>query len=340
MAQKSFISGCAGLSLTPEEAGFFRAEKPWGFILFARNLESSDQIRRLCAELRDAADDPDAPIFIDQEGGRVRRLRPPLVQDYPPGSLYGALYASDAEAGLRAAWLGARLIAHDLKSLGITGNCLPILDVRQSYGSQIIGDRAYGDAAGDVAAIGRVVAQGHTQGGVLPVMKHVPGHGRARLDSHDALPIVDTDAATLEAVDFAPFHALRDLPLGMTAHIVYEAFDPDRPATTSQTVIDAVIRGMIGFDGALMTDDLSMKALSGSMGTRTSQALAAGCDLALHCNGEMEEMRAVAEASPELSGPAKRRADAARAALSAPQPFDSAAMRAEFDTLLARVAAT
>ncbi|MEM1045718.1 MAG: beta-N-acetylhexosaminidase [Pseudomonadota bacterium] len=340
MAQKSFISGCEGLSLTPEEAGFFRAEKPWGFILFARNLESGDQIRRLCAALREAADDPQAPIFIDQEGGRVRRLRPPLVLDYPPGSVYGALYAEDAEAGLRAAWLGARLIAHDLTDLGITGNCLPILDVRQLYGSHIIGDRAYGDAAGDVAAIGRVVAQGHAEGGVLPVMKHVPGHGRARLDSHDALPIVDADATTLESVDFSPFHTLRDLPLAMTAHIVYEAYDPDRPATTSQTVIDAVIRGMIGFDGALMTDDLSMNALSGSLDTRTAESLAAGCDLALHCNGDMVEMRAVASASVELSGQAKRRTDAARAALSAPQPCDRKTMRAEFDALVARVAAT
>ena len=339
MAQKSFIAGCESLVLSREEKAFFRAEKPWGFILFARNCHDGDQIRALCAALRAAAEDDAAPIFIDQEGGRVRRLKPPLVPDYPAGSAYGALYRKDAESGLRAAWLGARLIAHDLAGFGITGNCLPIVDVRQPYGDAIIGDRAYGERPEDVAAVGRAIADGAIAGGVLPVMKHVPGHGRARLDSHKALPVLEDSIDDLRAVDFLPFKRLNTLPLAMTAHIVYGALDRSQPATTSPVVIEATIRGEIGFDGALMSDDLSMQALSGTIGERTRAALEAGCDLALHCNGDLSEMQAVAAVADELAGEAKRRADAARASRRPAEFCDIKGLRDEFDTLLSMLPA-
>lgn len=334
MAQKSFITGCEGLTLSAEEVSFFRAEKPWGFILFARNCDTADQIRALCDALRTASDDAFAPIFIDQEGGRVRRLRPPVVPDYPTGASYGALYGREISEGVRAAWLGGRLIAHDLYHLGLTGNCVPIVDVRQDYGDAIIGDRAYGTKPEAVAAIGRAMADGTLAGGVLPVMKHIPGHGRARLDSHKALPIVDDAIEELRAIDFEPFRLLSDLPLAMTAHIVYSALDSKCPATTSQDVISNIVRGHIGFDGALMSDDLSMKALSGTIAERTEAALAAGCDLALHCNGEMLEMVEVAENSPVLSGDALRRADAARLLLQRHDACDAKTLREELEALL------
>lgn len=337
MAQKSFITGCEGLVLSGEETAFVRAEKPWGFILFARNCEDHDQIRRLCHSLRQAADDPDAPIFIDQEGGRVRRLRPPLVPDYPSGASYGAVHSRNPSDGLRAAWIGARLIAHDLADLGITGNCVPIVDVRQSYADEIIGDRAYGETPEPVAEIGRSIAEGTLAGGVLPVVKHIPGHGRARMDSHKALPTVEDALETLRTVDFQPFRALNDLPLAMTAHIVYSCLDNALPATTSATVISTIIRGEIGFDGALMSDDLSMQALSGTIAERTAAALSAGCDLALHCNGDLSEMRQVAENSVELSGDALRRCEAARALCGAGQDCDAVALRAELEDLLSPV---
>lgn len=334
MAQKSFITGCQGLVLSGEEIAFIRAERPWGFILFARNCEERDQIRRLCHSLRDAADDPVAPIFIDQEGGRVRRLKPPLVPDYPAGAAYGAVHARNPADGLRAAWIGGRLIAYDLAELGITGNCVPIVDVRQPYADAIIGDRAYGDTPGLVAAIGRSIAQGTLDGGVLPVMKHIPGHGRARMDSHKALPIVEDSIEVLRSIDFLPFRELHDLPLAMTAHIVYSCLDGRQPATTSLQVISDIIRREIGFDGALMSDDLSMRALSGTIAERTAASLAAGCDLALHCNGDLSEMRQVADNSVELSGEALRRSEAARALLVAGQDCDAATLRTELDDLL------
>lgn len=337
MAQKSFITGCEGLVLSGEETAFIRAEKPWGFILFARNCEDRRQIRQLCHSLREAVDDPGAPIFIDQEGGRVRRLKPPLVPDYPAGAAYGAVHSRDPSDGLRAAWIGARLIAHDLADLGITGNCVPIVDVRQSYADAIIGDRAYGETPEPVIAIGRAISAGTLAGGVLPVVKHVPGHGRARMDSHKTLPIVDDALETLRAVDFRPFRELNDLPLAMTAHIVYSCLDEKRPATTSAKVISSIIRGEIGFDGALMSDDLSMQALSGTIAERTAAALTAGCDLALHCNGDLPEMRQVADNSAALTGEALRRCEAARALPGARQDCDVAALRAELDDLLSPV---
>jgi beta-N-acetylhexosaminidase len=275
-----------------------------------------------------------APVLVDQEGGRVQRLGPPHWPAYPPGAVYGEVYDRDQASGLSAARLGARLIASDLHPLGIDVDCLPVADVPVQDSDPVIGDRAYGATPGKVAAIAAAVADGLLAGGVLPVVKHIPGHGRATADSHQRLPVVDIDRKTLETTDFAPFRALKGLPLAMTAHIVFTAIDPMAPATTSAAMIE-VIRGSIGYDGALMTDDISMGALAGSIGARSRAAIAAGCDLVLHCNGRLDEMQAVADAVPVLSGQAERRTEAALAARRDPQPFDVAAGRAAFAALLA-----
>lgn len=334
---KAFISGCAGLVLTADERAFFARERPWGLILFARNISTPDQVRALVQDWRAVVGDADAPVLIDQEGGRVRRLRPPLVADYPAGAVYGRLHASDQAQGLRAARAGARLIAADLADLGITVNCAPILDVPTPVTSDVIGDRAYATDPADIAALGRAIADGLADGGVLPVIKHMPGHGRATVDSHLELPVVEAAAEALRQVDFAPFRALADLPLAMTAHVVFTALDAQRCATQSPVVID-LIRREIGFDGALMADDVSMKALGGPMAERVEKLFAAGCDLALHCNGDMAEMVDVAQASPELSGAALRRCATALASRRPPRPVDRAALRAEFEELLAGAA--
>lgn len=318
---KAFITGAAGLILTADEQAFLAAERPWGLILFARNCDTATQITDLVLRFRDLVGRADAPVLIDQEGGRVQRLKPPGWRRYPTGRAYGEIYDADPAAGRRAAYLGARLIADDLAALGITVDCLPVADVPAPDGHDVIGDRAYSTNPAVVAEMARAAAEGLMAGGVLPVVKHVPGHGRARADSHLALPVVETDRATLEAIDFAPFKALADLPLAMTAHVVYTAIDPHAPATTSHRVIEEVIRGTIGFDGCLMGDDVSMKALAGSIDDRTRALFAAGCDLALHCNGDFAEMRAVADATPVLTGEAARRASAALARLTAPEPF-------------------
>jgi beta-N-acetylhexosaminidase len=319
---KAFITGAAGLSLTADERAFLADERPWGLILFARNCASPNQIIDLGSRFRDAVGRADAPILIDQEGGRVQRLKPPNWRRYPTGRAYGDLHAADPAAGRHAAFLCARLIADDLAALGITIDCLPVADVPSPDGHDVIGDRAYSSDPAVVADLARAAAEGLMAGSVLPVVKHVPGHGRARADSHLALPVVETPRATLEAIDFAPFKALADLPLAMTAHVVYTALDPDAPATTSKRVVEEVIRGTIGFDGCLMGDDVSMQALSGDIGSRTRALFAAGCDLALHCNGDFSEMRAVAAATPVLAGEAMRRASAALARLTPPEPFD------------------
>jgi beta-N-acetylhexosaminidase len=319
---KAFITGVAGLSLSADERAFLAAERPWGLILFARNCDTPNQIIDLGSQFRAAVGRADAPILIDQEGGRVQRLKPPGWRRYPTGRAYGEVYDADPAAGRHAAFLCARLIADDLAALGITVDCLPVADVPSPDGHDVIGDRAYSTDPAVVADLARAAAEGLLAGGVLPVVKHVPGHGRARADSHLALPVVETPRATLEAIDFAPFKALADLPLAMTAHVVYTALDSDAPATTSRRVIEEVIRGTIGFDGCLMGDDVSMRALTGTIGDRTRALFAAGCDLALHCNGEFSEMRAVADATPTLAGEAARRARAALARLAPPEPFD------------------
>ena len=289
---RAFITGVSGLTLTDDERAFLRAERPWGFILFKRNVDTPTQVTALVQDMRDCTGTPDAPVLIDQEGGRVQRLGPPHWPVYPPGAVFATLYDIDPDLGLKAARLSNRLIAADLIDLGITVDCLPLADVPVADADAVIGNRAYGTTPKKVAAIARAVTDGLEQGGVLPVLKHIPGHGRATADTHHQLPVVDTSKAELEAIDFAAFQPLADLPMAMTAHVVFSAFDPAQPATTSATIITEVIRGTIGFGGLLMSDDVSMNALEGSIAERTRAIVAAGCDMVLHCNGKLDEMRA------------------------------------------------
>jgi beta-N-acetylhexosaminidase len=333
MAPRAFISGLSGLALTADERTFLREARPWGLILFKRNVESPAQVAALVEDCRGALG-TDAPVLVDQEGGRVQRLGPPHWPAYPPGAAYGELYRRDRAKGLRAAFLGARLIAADLNPLGIDVDCLPLADVPVAGADRVIGDRAYGDTPDQVAVVAQAVADGLLDGGVLPVLKHIPGHGRANADSHLSLPVVDAPKSELEATDFAAFKPLSGLPLGMTAHVVFTALDPVLPVTTSATMIREVIRGFIGFDGLLMGDDVSMGALSGSIGERSRASLAAGCDLVLHCNGKLDEMREVAAEAPELEGEAARRAATALARRKAPSALDLAAARREFAALM------
>jgi beta-N-acetylhexosaminidase len=335
MTARAFITGLAGLDISADERAFLRESQPWGLILFKRNIESAEQVRALTDSFRSALG-YHAPVLVDQEGGRVQRLAPPSWPAYPAGRAYGQIYDQDPAKGLEAARLGARLIAADLIALGIDVDCLPLADVPVAGADQVIGDRAYGETPGKVADIAAAIAEGLADGGVLPVLKHIPGHGRATADSHARLPVVTADRATLEATDFAAFRPLAGLPLGMTAHVVFTAIDPVSPATTSAMMITEVIRGWIGFRGLLMSDDVSMGALSGSIRTRTRAAIAAGCDVALHCNGKLEEMQDVAAESPLLDGAAARRADAAIAARRVPKELDLAAARAEFAALMAQ----
>jgi beta-N-acetylhexosaminidase len=334
---KAFITGVAGLVLTAEESAFLRAAEPWGFIIFKRNVDTPAQVRDLVRALRDTVGRADAPVLIDQEGGRVQRLSPPHWPKYPPGAAFARIYEQDKSAGLAAVKLGARLIAHDLAELGITVDCLPLADVPVSNSDPVIGDRAYGMTPQQVAVIAQAVTDGLMEGGVLPVLKHIPGHGRATADSHLALPVVDVDAKTLESSDFAAFRPLAKLPLGMTAHVVFSAIDPVAPATTSVKMVREVIRGFIGFDGLLMSDDVSMNALSGTLAERSRASFAAGCDVVLHCNGKLDEMRQVAGESPLLAGDSKRRADAALGARRQPAALDVVAARAEFDAMMTGV---
>jgi beta-N-acetylhexosaminidase len=329
MTARAFITGLAGTALTPEERSFLHESDPWGLIVFKRNIDSPDQLRGLTASFRETVG-RNAAVLVDQEGGRVQRLGPPHWPVYPAGADYGRLYDENAATGMKAASLGARLIAADLVAVGIDVDCLPIADVPVAGANAVIGDRAYGDNAEKVAMIARSVADGLLAEGVLPVLKHLPGHGRATADSHGVLPIVKTDRATLAASDFAAFRPLGDLPLGMTAHVVYTAIDPLAPATTSATLVRDVIRNWIGFRGLLMSDDISMGALSGPIVDRSRAAIAAGCDIVLHCNGKLDEMREVAGAVPVLTGDAAARAAAALERRGAGQASDRAALRAEW----------
>jgi beta-N-acetylhexosaminidase len=334
MTARAFITGLSGPTVTADERAFLRESLPWGLILFKRNVDSALQISALIDEFKAVVGRADVPVLIDQEGGRVQRMRPPQWPAYPPGAAYGRLYDRDPTAGLTAARLGGRLIAADLAAAGITVDCLPLADVPVAGSDAVIGDRAYGETPAKVAAIAAALTQGLAEGGVLPVLKHLPGHGRATADSHLRLPVVTADRETLEATDFAAFRPLGRLAMGMTAHVVFTAIDPDLPATTSATIIGQVIRGFIGFDGLLMSDDLSMGALSGTLAERTHAALAAGCDMALHCNGDLREMEAIAEVAPELAGEAARRAAAALAARRNAAPIDLMAARAEFARMM------
>jgi len=333
-ASRAFITGLAGQTISPLERAFLREAAPWGLIIFKRNISTPQQVTDLIRDFRDIVG-WEAPVLVDQEGGRVQRLGPPHWPAYPPGAVYGALYDRDPASGLAAARLGAHLIASDLTALGIDVDCLPLADVPIPGGDPVIGDRAYGTTPDKVAAIAGAVADGLLAGGVLPVLKHLPGHGRAHADSHKELPVVDTDRATLEQTDFAAFRPLARLPLGMTAHVVFSAIDRLAPATTSVTMVREVIRGSIGFAGLLMSDDVSMGALSGTIATRCTQALAAGCDVVLHCNGDLNEMREVAGVAPALSGVAAERAAAALALRSQREEFDVAEARGIFNAMVA-----
>jgi beta-N-acetylhexosaminidase len=332
-AARAFITGLSGTAITPEERAFLRDAAPLGLILFKRNIVDPDQVRALIEDFN-AIRGTDAPVLIDQEGGRVQRMGPPHWPAYPPGAVYGEVYRCNPPAGLRVAWLGARLIAADLAAVGITVDCLPLADVPVAGADKVIGDRAYGDNPQQVAAVALAVAEGLKAGGVLPVVKHMPGHGRATADSHLRLPVVTADRASLEATDFAAFMPLAAEAFGMTAHVVFTALDPGLPATTSEIMISQVIRGFIGFSGALMSDDVSMGALAGPIAERVRRSLAAGCDFVLHCNGNLAEMQEVAANCPQLGGAALERTERALRSRTAPQAFDAEAARAEFTELV------
>jgi beta-N-acetylhexosaminidase len=338
MPANAAIYGCQGTELLPDERDFFRDARPLGFILFARNISDPDQVRRLCAALRKGAGDDDALILVDQEGGRVARFKRPHWRARPPARRFGELYARDPEAGQDATYLCSRLIAHELHELGLNVDCAPVLDVPIEGAHDVIGDRAFSRDPSVVATLGRASMEGFLDGGVLPVIKHMPGHGRAMADSHESLPRVSVAAEELSTHDFVPFRLLSDAPAGMSAHVVYDALDPKRPATTSPKVIRDIIRGEIGFDGLLFTDDLSMHALSGSFAARTKAALSAGCDVILHCNGVMEEMTAVASEAGPLVDKALKRAKAAMSHLKAPGALDVDAAEARLSSLMGGIA--
>lgn len=321
---KAFISGCAGQTLSDGERSLFAAARPCGLILFARNCHTPAQLHTLVEQFKDAVGSDEVLVLIDQEGGRVRRLKPPHWRTMPPARCYGRWYETDPEFAKRAAFAGARLTAQELYDLGINVNTMPVLDVPQQGAHEIIGDRAYSTDPDIVIALGRAVMEGCLAGGVLPVIKHVPGHGRAKADSHLALPRIDVAESELDLVDFRPFHALRDAPLAMTAHVLLPAFDDRRPASTSPVIMAEVIRDRIGLTGLVMSDDLGMKALGGPLAGRARDVIAAGCDVALHCSGNFGEMAEVADAVPRLAGVAAERFGHARSCLREPQPFDAA----------------
>ena len=331
------IFGCAGVKLERAERDFFRDTNPFGYILFSRNCESPEQVRVLVSDMREAVDRPDAPVLIDQEGGRVARLGPPHWRDVPPAARLGAVARRDLGRGLEAARLNARLTAEELYGLGISVNCAPVLDIPQPGGHGIIGDRAFGDDPELVVALGGAVAEGFLRGGVLPVIKHMPGHGRARADSHVELPVVDADRGSLEEFDFHPFRALSDMPWAMTAHVMYTAIDPDAPATISARLIGEVVRRFIGFDGVLISDDLAMSALEGSLADRAQAALAAGCDLVLHCTGERAGMAQIADAIGTISETAAVRLNRAEAMRANRTEIDFGDMVRRFDALIGKL---
>lgn len=334
MTTSAAIYGCAGPTLSDAERGFFRSADPFGFIVFLRNIQSPDQLVRLTAELRETVG-REAPVLIDQEGGRVARLRPPHWRAAPPAARFGQLASRDRHAAAEAVRLNARLLAVELRAVGVDVDCAPVLDLRLPGAHEVIGDRAFGADPEIVAFLGRAMIEGFLEAGVMPVAKHIPGHGRAGVDSHLALPRVSTARAELEETDFRAFRLCSDAPWAMTAHVVYSAIDDANPATTSATVISDVIRGSIGFDGLLLSDDLSMQALSGGLGERAQASLAAGCDVVLHCNGDMAEMEAIAAAAGALSAEAQRRAAAAAARLGATvEAGEMGALTARLDSLL------
>ncbi len=329
------IYGLAGESLTEAEKSFFRSADPAGYILFRRNCADRAQLRALTDDLRSIHGRDDLPILIDQEGGRVARMRPPAWPEFPKAERFASLYRAAPMTAIEATRANAAALAAVLREAGINVDCLPLLDVRQPGATDIIGDRALGSEPMQVAALGRAVLDGLRQGGVVGVIKHMPGHGRALVDSHHELPVVDADEEALE-IDLEPFVTLRNAPMGMTAHVVYTAWDEDLPASLSPIVIEAIIRGRIGFDGLLMSDDLGMSALSGGFDLRAGGAIAAGCDLALHCSGDMAEMEAVASAVGEIGEKSLQRLARAMATIAEAEegePYEALAARR--DALLA-----
>ncbi len=329
------ILGCAGPTLSAEERQFFRDADPLGFVLFQRNCQTPEQVRRLVQDLRDSVARADAPVLIDQEGGRVARLRPPAWRKAPAAGCFGALATHDASAAVEAARLNAQLMGRELADLGITVDCAPVLDLQFEGASNVVGDRGFAADPELVAQLGRAVCEGLLSAGITPVLKHMPGHGRALVDSHHALPEVEAPLATLRQTDFVPFRRLSDMPWAMTSHVLYKAIDPERPATTSPVVISDIIRGEIGFKGILISDDLSMEALRGDLADRTKRARAAGCDLALHCNGRLDEMRAVAATAGPISNTTAERLAHSVPAAAALVPMNIVSAEARLDDLLA-----
>jgi len=331
------IFGCSGLVLTEPERDFFADTDPLGFILFQRNCDTPDQVRTLVNDLRTSVGRDDVPILIDQEGGRVARLKPPHWPTFPPAMTYADVYGVDQDAGVEAALLGGQLIASELFDLGITVDCAPVLDSPQSDADPIIGDRAFGRDLATIVTLAGAFMNGLARGGVDPVIKHIPGHGRALVDSHLDLPVVEASLQDLETVDFPPFKALNMAPWGMTAHVIYAVLDQENPATTSPLVISQVIREAMGFKGLLLSDDLSMKALSGPLKDRAEGCLAAGCDVALHCNGDMDEMIQVAQGSKPMTDEAFARYKLnENRRLSTRQDFDKVQARLRFDELIGK----
>jgi beta-N-acetylhexosaminidase len=331
------ILGMQGTSLTPDEIAFFKSVKPYGYILFTRNTESPEQVKRLVGQLSDISGRERLPILIDQEGGRVARLKPPHWRKYPPAKTFAALAKSDMAMARKATYLNARMIAQELQELGITVDCAPLADLPVEGSHDVIGDRAFGHDAQQVIELAQAQADGLMEGGIVPVLKHIPGHGRAFCDSHHELPVVDVSLEELRKTDFVPFKALAHLPMAMTAHVLYTAIDKDRMATVSPTAI-RIIREEIGFNGLLMSDDLSMKAMQGDFTQRTKDVIAAGCDIVLHCNGDMGEMRAIADGIEALSGKSEERAYAAMQTAVTPHPFDVAEAEATLQRVLPQAA--
>ncbi len=335
-SSRAFVVGCEGAHLNADEIKFFGNMRPWGLILFRRNIVEPSQVKALISEFRDAVGRPDAPVLVDQEGGRVQRLGPPHWRRYPSGARFMEVSKGDVNAAAELARLSARLIAHDLFDVGISIDCAPVLDLPVDGMTDAIGDRAYARDPMTIAKIGRAFADGLIAGGILPVIKHMPGHGRAMVDSHKDLPLVQTPKDILSKTDFVPFRRLADLPIAMTAHIVFHDIDPDNPATASRHLIQTIIRSEIGFGGLLLSDDMSMEALKGDFGSRARAIFEAGCDMAVHCNGRIEEARAVAAATPYLAGVSLERANRVISMLNkAPEAFDPVDAAAKLDAALA-----
>ncbi len=332
------VFGCAGISLTSAERKFFGQANPFGFILFQRNCQTRDQMRWLLKELRHAVGRPDVPIFIDQEGGRVSRLQPPEWQKYPPARLFGAIYEKDPDWGTEAIQLYGRLVANELATLGILVNCAPVVDLFIAGASNAIGDRSLSRKPAVVAALARALAETFLANGVLPVIKHIPGHGRLNVDPHLVAPVIEASRVELESEDFVPFGLLKDLPIAMNSHSVYTALDPDMPASLSSKVNENIIRNVIGFDGLLLSDDIVMKALHGRPGELARRSLVAGADIVLHCNGKIEEMQDVANAMDPIRDQSWARWEHAKSMLKEQVPFDAAADSSRLDILLGGMA--